>query len=250
MSDTSHWYDREGRAVYTVTGSNGKERNTTLRDARKLDLAVGVTSILKVASAPGLVNWQINQAIEACRLNPFCEMGTTKEEWAAKIKELSAQEGKRITGRGSEIHSALERYYTRGTQLQEEDDYIKPVINLMQAHYPGADWVSEETFNYRGLYGGSVDIHCKTGNGVILDFKTKDTADKTKLKGYDTHIMQLAAYAEGLGLPNAQCGNVWISTHVPGMVELEIYTPQQVAKAWSMFYCLMTYWRLERGLDL
>ena len=33
--ESEHWYDKTGEAAYTVVGSNGKERNTNLKDARK-----------------------------------------------------------------------------------------------------------------------------------------------------------------------------------------------------------------------
>ena len=35
-SESGHWYTQEGDPMYTVIGANGKERNTTLRDARKI----------------------------------------------------------------------------------------------------------------------------------------------------------------------------------------------------------------------
>ena len=62
-SEKGHWYTLEGKPLYTLVGKNGKERNTNLRDARKLNLVPSVTTILDVAAKPGLVNWQINQGI-------------------------------------------------------------------------------------------------------------------------------------------------------------------------------------------
>jgi hypothetical protein len=34
-SESNHWYTRDGIPQYTIVGKNGKERNTTLRDARE-----------------------------------------------------------------------------------------------------------------------------------------------------------------------------------------------------------------------
>ena len=34
-AESGHWYTQEGEPMYTVIGANGKERNTTLRDAKK-----------------------------------------------------------------------------------------------------------------------------------------------------------------------------------------------------------------------
>ena len=64
-AESGHWYDRDGKPAYTVIGKNGKERNTTLRDAREKDLVTSVTTILKVAAAPGLERWKQEQVLLA-----------------------------------------------------------------------------------------------------------------------------------------------------------------------------------------
>ncbi len=69
-SESGHWYTIDGKPKYTIVGKNGKERNTTLRDARKLNLVPSVTTILDVAAKPGLVNWQVNQGIQAALTLP------------------------------------------------------------------------------------------------------------------------------------------------------------------------------------
>ena len=45
-SESGHWYDKEGEPRYTIIGANGKERNTTLRDAKKKGYVPSVTSVL------------------------------------------------------------------------------------------------------------------------------------------------------------------------------------------------------------
>jgi len=50
-----HWYRRsDGSPQYTIVGKNGKERDTTLRDAREHNLVPSVTTIMRIAAAPGL----------------------------------------------------------------------------------------------------------------------------------------------------------------------------------------------------
>ena len=65
LSEAGHWYDYKGDAQYTIIGKNGKERPTTLRDARKLFYVPSVTGIIGVAAKPGLENWKIDQGISA-----------------------------------------------------------------------------------------------------------------------------------------------------------------------------------------
>ena len=63
ISQAGHWYTRSGESAYTVIGKNGKERNTTLRDAREHSLVPSVTTILKCASSPGLEAWKQTQVL-------------------------------------------------------------------------------------------------------------------------------------------------------------------------------------------
>ena len=60
-SESGHWYTQEGEPMYTIIGANGKERNTTLRDAKKENLVPSVTTILGMIAKPSLENWKINQ---------------------------------------------------------------------------------------------------------------------------------------------------------------------------------------------
>ena len=58
-SESGHWYTQEGEPMYTIVGANGKERNTTLRDAKKDNLVPSVTTVLSLVAKPGLENWKI-----------------------------------------------------------------------------------------------------------------------------------------------------------------------------------------------
>ena len=56
LSESGHWYTKTGEPMYTIVGANGKERNTTLADAKKLDLVPSVTTILGIVAKPALEN--------------------------------------------------------------------------------------------------------------------------------------------------------------------------------------------------
>ena len=53
-SESGHWYTQEGEPMYTIVGANGKERNTTLRDAKKEGLVPSVTTIMSMMAKPAL----------------------------------------------------------------------------------------------------------------------------------------------------------------------------------------------------
>ena len=61
--ESGHWYEMDGTPRYRIVGKNGKERNTTLADARKLDLLPSVTTIMKEAAKPGLERWKGDQLL-------------------------------------------------------------------------------------------------------------------------------------------------------------------------------------------
>ena len=45
-AESGHWYTRQGEPMYTVIGkTTGRPRNTTLKDARELNLVPSVTTI-------------------------------------------------------------------------------------------------------------------------------------------------------------------------------------------------------------
>src|SRR6185369_1021896 len=84
-SEGGHFYTRAGEPAYTIVGKNGVERNTTLRDARKLDLVPGVTSIIRCAAAPGLEAWKQDQLLLAALTLPRLD-GESEKSWLSRVK--------------------------------------------------------------------------------------------------------------------------------------------------------------------
>ena len=84
--------------------------------------------------------------------------------------------------------------------------------------------------------------------GLILDWKTKDSEfdDKTKL-AYPDHGMQLAAYREGLKMPNAICANVFISPSAK--VRIHIWDEEELRKLWRKFTLALELWQIDRNYD-
>ena len=62
-SESGHWYTQEGEPMYTIIGANGKERNTTLRDAKSLGLVPSVTTIMGIIAKPSLETWKQKQLL-------------------------------------------------------------------------------------------------------------------------------------------------------------------------------------------
>ena len=89
-SESNHWYTRDGIPRYTVMGKNGKERNTTLRDARTENLVPSVTTVLTVMAKPALIQWLQKQVLMAALTLPV-DAVVQPEDAEDVLVELSGQ---------------------------------------------------------------------------------------------------------------------------------------------------------------
>ena len=74
-----HWYSENGESAHVVIGKNGKERNTTVADARKMGLLPSVTSVQSILEKPQLTAWKISTAVESALTLPKEENETLEE---------------------------------------------------------------------------------------------------------------------------------------------------------------------------
>lgn len=110
-AESTHWYAPDGSPAYTVRGKNGKERNTTLRDARELGLVPSVTTIIKCAAAPGLEAWKQQQVLHAALTLPRIE-GEPEKDYLERIMRDSQEQARKAAERGTEIHAAIQEYFS------------------------------------------------------------------------------------------------------------------------------------------
>lgn len=244
-SESTHWYSRDGIPRYTIIGSNGKERNTTLRDARKEGLVPSVTTILKVASNPVLVQWMQKQILMAALTLPKVD-GESEDEYIARIINDSKEHGRSAANVGTDIHNAVQSFY-EGKSDNTYTEHRKGCVRALQAHYGDVVWISERPFGHEMGFGGKCDLHSPQGDGIVVDIKTKDFSDPEKIDGYDEHLMQLSAYRVGLGIPNARCSNVFVSRTVAGLSVVKDWSEEDLARGWLMFYNLLRFWQLKNG---
>ena len=241
-----HWYTQDGAPQHWITGKNGKERATDLRDARKLNLAPSVTTIIKGAAAPQLTNWLVNQAYMQALTTPARD-GETLDQYIKRCKAAEAAELERTADIGSAIHKAIEDKFL-GRRPREHAESADAVFDLVH-HLTGQNrgWIPEKTFTSPLGFGGAVDLHHQ--GGVVIDYKTKDFTEETadKRMAYDNHAMQMAAYAHGLGMPDARLINIFVSRQVPGLVRYHEWSKPDAEKGWKKFSALLDYWQASTG---
>lgn len=241
VAESGHWYTPEGAPAYTqitASGKNkGKERPTTLRDAKRLGLVPSVTTVIGILDKPALTHWLIKRAVQKA---------TDPENY----KENTAAE------EGTRIHGIIERWIDTKTLplLKGGRQYIstvKEVFDKVGVLHP----VSERSFASPD-FGGAVDAHDKEAN-VIIDFKTKDitledalaATEGKKRMTYDDHVMQLAAYREGLGMQGAKCYNLFLSRVDPKAYYLHKWEDAELDRGWQMFQHLKEFWKLRNGYN-
>jgi hypothetical protein len=233
-----HWYDKDGNPQYTIIGANGKERDTDLRDARKLGLVPSVTTILKVAAAPALDIYKQQQLLKAVAEVPRIE-GEPDKEWFSRIVKTSKEAGDKHMDRGTSMHNEIEDYFNK--RQREYPDFAKETYFAVVKEFGSQNWITEKSFAFDG-FGGKVDLHCED---IVIDFKTKEVVDE-KTDAYDEQLMQLAAYRVGLELPDALCANVFVD--LQGNVKIIKHDESDIQKAWLMFSHLLAFYRVKNGI--
>jgi hypothetical protein len=240
-TEAGHWYAEDGTPRYTMIGANGKERPTTLRDARKFDLFPSVSGIMAGAASPGLTQYYINQAMDAALTLPRLD-GESLDAFKRRALADSKEHANKARDLGSLIHGCIEKSLMK--QYDWDQVYAKHVNSAIAAlsHRCGGlvGLRSEKSFAHRLGYGGKVDA---SKWGFVDDFKCKDFDRDTLPATYENHHMQLAAYREGLGMPNASCAIIYVSTKVPGLTHTVEIAPDDLERGWKMFRALLSYWQ-------
>lgn len=246
-SEKGHWYTLEGKPFYTLVGKNGKERNTTLKDARKLNLVPSVTTILDQAAKPGLVNWQINQGIQAALTLPR-EEDETDEQFLFRVRQDSKEQAEKAAEQGTIIHADI----NMGFAGKKESKTFSCVDKIVNGLFPNQEWLSEKSYTSKEKgYGGAIDLHSKTG--IVIDFKTKDNLKGVEEKSlvFDNHGMQLSAYSMLLKInpENLTRVSIFIDRKNPEVIVSHVWDRESHKRHIEMFNALLTYWKCLKKHD-
>jgi hypothetical protein len=245
-AESGHWYALDGTPMYEIVGANGNKRPTNLRDARKLNLVPSVTGIIKCAASPGLENWKAEQLMLAALTLPR-NPDEVESAWLDRVRHDSRETARKAAERGTAIHAAIEQYYWQRPTFEYQEHAIGTAKHIDEV-CGKQRWLPEQSFAHRLGYGGKNDLH---NPAWCLDFKTKefnwDDVRADKLKTWDEHAMQLAACREGLNIPNALCGIVYVSVTVPGLARLLVIEEEKIRQGWEMFKSLLSYWQVKNN---
>lgn len=242
-SESNHWYTRDGVPQYTVEAAKGGQRPTTLRDARKMNLVPSVTTILNIAAKPALMAWMQQQVLLAALTLPR-RPDEPEKEYIDRIISDSKEQGRSAADAGTDIHASIQAYY-EGKPTGKHAEHVDGTQACIESHFGVYQWISERSFGHELGFGGKADMYTAEGDGIVLDVKTKEFTDPDKVGAYDEHLMQLAAYRVGLGVPKARCANVFVSRNDPGLAVVREWSQDDLRRGWEMFCCLLSFWQLK-----
>jgi hypothetical protein len=240
-SESGHWYLPDGSPAYRIVGKNGKERNSTVKDAREHGLLPSVTTIIGCASKPALDVWKQQQAILSALTLPRLE-GESEEDWLSRVVADSKETAKQAAERGTQIHGVIEAFY-EGIYIPELPPYVRAVESAINEHFGSQLWISEKSFAYGG-FGGKCDLVAKSG--FVVDFKTTEK-DLDKLDYFFDHQMQLSAYRQGFEMPKARCAIVYVNA-LQNKAKLVEIPEDDLRIGWECFTHLLAFYRAKNKL--
>jgi hypothetical protein len=240
-TEQGHWYDQQGNCAYEIVGKNGKTRNTTLRDAKTLNLVPSTTTIIRCAAKEGLQNWIIDQNILAALSLPRVP-DETDDQFMARIKQDAKEQSKKASEKGTFIHAMVQSGFEGRIESDEALSYYEPARKCLYEATGQGIWECEKSFSRDG-YGGKCDLHKPL---FLIDIKSKNSS-LDNLKTWEEQWMQLAAYRYGLQLDGARGFILYINYQ--GECRLIEVSPTELEKGWKMFSALKNYWYAKSGLE-
>ena len=241
-----HWYTQEGKPNHKVPYADPKKglRDATIRDAKKYSLSPSVTGGLGVLDKPGLNNWKEDQAILSAYTMPR-EKDESDKQFISRVKRESKEKAKLAAETGTEIHQAVENAFSGRAIDSKWFEIAFKVKNTIESKYGVGGWKTEESFCHPIGFGGAVDLNNR-GFRILADMKTKEEL-KPKM-AYDEHIMQLAAYREGLEFPtDTMLVNIFISWE--GEVVFHEWEQDDADRGWEMFQLCHRLWCQQKRYD-
>jgi hypothetical protein len=243
-SEGSHWYcPKTKQPVYEVPYADPKKgmRPATLRDARKLGLVPGQSSICGIMAAPELIEWIKGQVFDAA-MKTEVVVGEPPEEFRRRVLEESNNVRDTAAERGTAVHAAIEAWLAGKSTPDGMGEWMLAVSGEL---HDIAGWMSEQCV-VGPAYGTKIDLLAKNGSWLI-DIKTKDDIDKDgACRLYDKHHMQLAAGGGLLDPAPARYGILFVDRNRPRARLVEA-APADIEKGGEMFRLCTRLWQLKNN---
>jgi hypothetical protein len=244
-SSSGHWYDRHGDRIETVFGAKGQPVKPTVVQARKLDLAPGVTTILKSANREALNTYREHQILAAAKTHPQ-RPNEPDSDWFARVLDASREHAATAADLGTEIHARIERGLGDPTC---DDPVVLAVAKALDGIVPGGrfGWQSEAKAVSPYGYATRADLWHPEAR-VLVDIKTK-TGPLADQSIWPDHPAQLAATVHALlpdqltsGEPMPRCAILFARRDAVEARLVEV-AQKDLETGWTCFAHLLAYWQ-------
>lgn len=262
----SHWYDKDGNARHTWIDTDGAEKPTGLKQARKWGLFPSVSGIVRTWHNEGLAtgrDYALLREAHRRRNEP------DEKRFIRAVLDNAFSEWETASKAGKTIHGLLEDYLKTGKyanvpvqlpglQSAQSHRLVEPALYAIK----DLEILESERIlvNSRLGYAGTMDFAYKSKETPSIagvgDFKSTKTKPGEKVKPKQGQAMQIAAYyvaywgGEDMKIgDNAEGRNIYISTTEIGRVETVIYSAERLRSEWEAFKACLTLWRLENNYD-
>jgi hypothetical protein len=244
-----HWYTQEGDSAHSIIGANGKERNTTVTDARKLGLLPSVTSIIGILDKPQLTSWKIEQGIMSSLTLPK-EENETLEDYARRVVKDSKESTSKAAEHGTKMHTEMENILLG--RACSTDEVLKPYIETFRG------WASENVektyWCEKGLvgagYAGRCDAYVKLrGIGdAIIDLKNRKVNPKYSSPFYEhSDAPQLWAYKNASENPKAACVSIVLASNDASKIMTRTWDEDELYQSGIAFQAMLKIWCWVKG---
>jgi hypothetical protein len=216
------------------------------KEGRKV--AASVTTVLNVLDKPALVNWKVDQHLETV-FDLFANNAIQSDDYEGFLRKVKSDTQDRMDlapQAGTDIHKVLENFIANDifpTDLIEQ----KICLNVKAAIGDLSKFQCEKYFFDEALgYAGCADLVSDT---FVIDFKSKQTADKFKAGKmvYAEHSRQLAAYSMAFHGRIVNCANIFVCLE-NGDIDFHLHKHEELENGWLDFKdCLSIYKRNNLG---
>lgn len=257
-AESTHWYLKNGTPFYDVPKKDGSgPRPAHVGDAFKAGAYRSVTNVLNVIGKPGLVKWQVEQAILSSLTLPRV-MNENEHQFAERVILDAESQTRKAAELGTLMHAYAEDYLQNGALPKPERDQaiMAPFFAWVQQNVGAVVYSEIAVVNHEHCYAGKLDacVEMKDGSVAIIDIKSKDV--KTNAKGepkpefYEEWAMQLAAYEKCSrpdGLPMGSCRliSIVLNRQAPGLFTEEWTTGK--ANHYRAFLAACELWSYYKG---
>ena len=249
VESSGHWYDAEGRSAHVILGKNGKERNTTVADARKMGLLPSVTSIQGILHKEQLVSWRIEQAIMSALTLPK-EENETLEDYARRVVKDSKEATTKAANHGTRMHEQAENILMGRAVCKDEDlqPYIETFRKWSEENVEKTHWCERSLVG--AGYAGRCDAYVKLkGIGdAIIDLKNRKVNKKYNTPPFYPHDgQQLWAYRNASENPKCACVSVVLASNDPEYIEHHQWDEDELYQAGIAFCAMQKVWAWVKG---